>query len=426
MKADPKWINKENKNGQKPLIHAILFDHIEVAQWLLVNGAERDATSLHNAISPRMLKLLLRHGADLTASRSGRTPLVEAANEAVKAAHQATLGGPQNRKNCKFIADRWRKKTQVLIELGAYYDIQSAIILNDIERVRVLLKGDPSLARVLGEAQQVPLRNAARRGRVEICKLLLRYKADPDDWGHPFSEDFTIICEAIEHTEVVKLLLDAGANLEKRKSSPPFSNASTDGTVLHFAAEGGSVESAKLLLDRGVDINAKDSADETPLHVAARRGRPEMVRYLLDRGANPNALNSADETPLHVAARCGRPEMVRYLLDRGADPNALNNSGKTAWELTGHVYERSRQGRAEAFAEIDRILRSVTTLPEPPPITERKLAHPTPVTRRQQVIVICKWVVGVAWVFLAAVMIKRILRPRHPEPKEFHDANDPS
>jgi ankyrin repeat protein len=60
-------------------------------------------------------------------------------------------------------------------------------------------------------------------------------------------------------------------------------------TALHHAAKYGHVEVAKLLLDRGAKIEAKDINDLTPLHLAASNGYLEVDKLLFDRGADIEA-----------------------------------------------------------------------------------------------------------------------------------------
>ena len=100
-------------------------------------------------------------------------------------------------------------------------------------------------------------------------------------------------------------------------------------TPLVEAAYFGHKDLAKLLLDRGADPNKRNSNGSTPLHFAASCDHTELVRLLLDRGAMPSPTNGSGETPLHFAAWHGNREVVRLLLDRGALPNTATVNGKT-------------------------------------------------------------------------------------------------
>ena len=80
---------------------------------------------------------------------------------------------------------------------------------------------------------------------------------------------------AIRHPDVLKLLFDAGANPKVRieyngGGGLPRNQGSS---LLHEAAEGGLLESAKLLLAKGNDVNGTGPSGLTPLHAACRGGR---------------------------------------------------------------------------------------------------------------------------------------------------------
>ena len=58
---------------------------------------------------------------------------------------------------------------------------------------------------------------------------------------------------------------------------------------LHFAAQGGHVETAEVLLRAGISRDARTKVDRTPLHVAAQEGRADIVSLLLRHGADVEA-----------------------------------------------------------------------------------------------------------------------------------------
>jgi len=98
-----------------------------------------------------------------------------------------------------------------------------------------------------------------------------------------------------------------------------------DCTALHVAAHNGDVATAKVLLDGGSDVNAREAWDETPLHFAARRGSAEMCSLLLDAGADVNASNEAGVTPLIEAARARQEPTCNVLLDHGGHTGGLTD-----------------------------------------------------------------------------------------------------
>ena len=108
-------------------------------------------------------------------------------------------------------------------------------------------------------------------------------------------------------------------------------------TALTFAARANSLETVKLLLAAGVDINQQSAYGWTPLLVATQNRFYQLGSYLLDQGANPNITTKGGWTPLYLAVdnrnieggdypvRKGDMDhlaFIRKLLDMGADVNA--------------------------------------------------------------------------------------------------------
>jgi serine/threonine-protein phosphatase 6 regulatory ankyrin repeat subunit B len=101
--------------------------------------------------------------------------------------------------------------------------------------------------------------------------------------------------------------------------------------VLNAALVGNCVM-AKILLDRGVDVNVQVTGEDntTPLHSACVSGSVEMVRLLLESGADGNVSTSTDKrTPLHWATQEGHLEVIELLLIFRANISARDKFGFT-------------------------------------------------------------------------------------------------
>jgi ankyrin repeat protein len=84
-------------------------------------------------------------------------------------------------------------------------------------------------------------------------------------------------------------------------------------------------------LDRGANVNARDSFGFTALMFAAKSGNAATVELLLTKGAEVNARSKMlGYTALMNAAAFGNEEMVGALIDQGASVNARNDDGVTA------------------------------------------------------------------------------------------------
>ncbi|KAF7321172.1 ANK-REP-REGION domain-containing protein [Mycena chlorophos] len=152
---------------------------------------------------------------------------------------------------------------------------------------------------------------AIRRGQTHtVAKLLAPpHSLDPEDGLS------LLVAASRGHSDVVALLLDAGADITTTNDDDEKKQA------LHFAVIERHLETARALLERGAPVDAKfgwDGSSETALHRACGTGQVEMAALLLDHGA---ALECEGHfgTPLGFAVRNRRLEVVRMLLERGAD-----------------------------------------------------------------------------------------------------------
>jgi ankyrin repeat protein len=113
------------------------------------------------------------------------------------------------------------------------------------------------------------------------------------------------------HRDTVELLLNAGA----RVNAPSQNKLSV--AALHSAAAAGRIDIARLLIDRGADVNAAHQDQFTALHAAASTGQLELATLLLDRGAEINARSSQGKTALAYAVEAEQKEVARLLESRG-------------------------------------------------------------------------------------------------------------
>ena len=104
-------------------------------------------------------------------------------------------------------------------------------------------------------------------------------------------------------------------------------------TPLIYAADNGHVEVVRVLLEKGADIEKTNAYQQTAIHGAAWYGYLEVCRLLLDLGAKLDRLDKWTDTPLHYAARKGHLLVVKLLLERGADVRVKNKDGQTASDM---------------------------------------------------------------------------------------------
>jgi len=99
----------------------------------------------------------------------------------------------------------------------------------------------------------------------------------------------------------------------------------------------GDLPTVKLLLDAGIDVNAKSSLGNYALIDASWAGKLEVVSYLLEAKADVNSASSSQFSALSAAVGQKQVPIALLLLERGANPNVVNPAGSTplieaAWQ----------------------------------------------------------------------------------------------
>jgi ankyrin repeat protein len=234
------------------------------------------------------------------------------------------------------------------------------LALTLIFSLSLLVAGDISRSSAQGNRYpEYQLLVHSLRGNTEAVRNLLRNGADPNSPPGPNDKGMNSLIFASwkGHQDIVRLLVDAGADLNFRSQ--------TGATALVYAASGGHEECVRILLNKGArtDIPMNDgttallagvrSKNSQIVEMIARQSSAESINLrrqngdnallfasksndlrTLDAvlGANP-ALEEKDgfgQTALMNLARKGNTRGVIHLLKKGANPNTRDNKGRTA------------------------------------------------------------------------------------------------
>ncbi|CAL8098969.1 unnamed protein product [Calicophoron daubneyi] len=170
----------------------------------------------------------------------------------------------------------------------------------------------------------------------------------------------------------IRLALSEGYNVDTRDKFYK--------TPLMVAAHHGNLDAAIALIQLGADVNARDNFKWTPLHHAAHSGMIDVVELLLRNGAviDARALNGG--TPLFRAIECSRLNVVNYIMSQGAkimiETRKGNNPYDAAlawadprvidlvhdrWELAQELADKNKQKKGSSKGKRPGTARSTTS-----------------------------------------------------------------
>ena len=305
--------------GEFPLFDAIEHDDPEIVRLLVNTGADVNAaagfggnTVLHEAVaqgSAEIVQILVDAGADIEAEGfMGQTPLGLAAEEGATEIMQILLG-----KLADSGTQEGEDKQAPAIGSEALF---TAIEKGDIETVRLLVEAGADVNAAAGFGGNTPLHEAVEEGNAEIVQILVDAGADIEAKGFMGQTPLGLAAEE-GATEIMQILLGklagSGTQEGEDKQAPAIGSE-----ALFTAIEKGDVETVRLLVEAGADVNAAAGfGGNTPLHEAVEEGNAEIVQILVDAGADIEAEGFMGRTPLSLAAEEGAIEIMRILLGLG-------------------------------------------------------------------------------------------------------------
>lgn len=162
---------------------------------------------------------------------------------------------------------------------------------------------------------------ASQEGATKIVKLLIDAGANINDGGKEKIPPLYIACQN-NHLQIAKLLIDAGADIN-------YCGGLNDVSPLCIACKLNHKKIVKLLINtNGVDLNRYHSNISCPLLLACiyyhenTDHNTDIIKLLIDAGADVNnTLNGKKISPLYMASERGYDSIAKLLIEAGADPN---------------------------------------------------------------------------------------------------------
>ena len=393
--------------GRTPLLTAIVEGKTLLATELLDCGADvkatgpKGVTALHYAArqlrNTDLVSRLITAGAELHArTDDGSSPMDYAASNSNLACLELLLAAPHSpelreaavsQALCSAAGEDCIPVIELLLSNGGdvsyvndigWSPLHHAVHFQKLNTVKCLLRADanPNIHRGLICS---PLEKAVWKGNMEIVELLLDAGGDlllanggatvlhwstmsnnrhvvnwalqtGIDVNQRTTDGHSALMWAAEETtdpSILKDLLCAGALVH-------FKSIKAEVTALDIAAEKGSAECVRALLDAGAHPESKCANGYTSLSWAATNGHSNVVQIILETGAAFDTPDAEGKTPLVLAAHLGYNDVVKQLLAIGADLRTSDSKGFTAlhYAVMGK-HEGVIQVLLEASAAVD-------------------------------------------------------------------------
>ena len=232
--------------------------------------------------------------------------------------------------------------------------LQLAAVNGSVTAATALLEAGADPNAVLPEGESI-LMTAARTGEPALLALLLDRGADLKAREQWYGETALIWAVAENHADAARVLLERGADVNLRSASLEFARRRTGQSVLSlgswtplmYAARENALDAGKALLAAKADLDATDPDGATALVIAIINANYDFAAFLLEAGANPNIVDTeAGMGPLYAAV-----DMHRLAIGHGR-PNPRPSGRLDAVDVVRGLLDRKADPNAPLKAAI--------------------------------------------------------------------------
>lgn len=311
-----------------PLMKAVLFKNQEMVETLI-----KDGENVNEADS------------------SGVTPLMAAARTNSKKIFDILITAGATIENVDSHGDSAlfyaiyngdHETAEKLINLGADVELRNktnntplymAVKYEMLETVKLLISKNVNPNIHNSEDLTATSLALATKDNPALALALVNYdRLDIDDVLGKEKFSYLMLAVTFKHNESAKVLIQRGANLNHRSESGY--------TALHSSTISGNIELAGMLISEGADINQPSNNEVHPIMSIAKTGNVELLKPFLTETLAVNAIDSNGRTALFYSAASGHIAATEMLLNFGFNPNVQDNYGQSVLHLVMDTYAK--------------------------------------------------------------------------------------
>ncbi|XP_066908001.1 serine/threonine-protein phosphatase 6 regulatory ankyrin repeat subunit B-like [Halyomorpha halys] len=289
----------------KDITSLLIWDLDGLDKMLAGEIKKNDAVSNENL---KVVKKLLDHGGSIDSQGEfGRTPLHIAA-----------------RKGQETIVNLLLARNASVDIRDAYHDaaIHHAMMSKNLKIVIQLLEYGANV-NTKGATGNTPFGLAISINSNNLNESRIILNSIDTEMKNKHSEKIQTV--EVDIINVMRTLIQRGADVNSKNTY--------DQTALHEAAEIGYDAVAGYLLSQNASLGIQDYICYAPLHRAANNLNIDVLKTLLDYGDNINRTGCNNITALHLAIERNNTKLTEFLLSNNADPNVMSEEGYTPLDV---------------------------------------------------------------------------------------------